>query len=120
MVAELSMDKLMGIRRNMPVENHRRPDLYALSTTNGHSVGDELLDETTFSFGQFKNSGKCIIFQSRLSYVLVNKKPVLPGHLLVIPKRCAKRLCDLTVDESQDLFRTVIEAQKLTESYFKR
>ena len=120
MIAELSMDKLKEIRTNMPVENHRRPDLYALATADGHSVGDEYLDETTFRFGQYINSGKCIVFQSRLSYVLVNKKPVLPGHLLVIPKRCAKRLCDLTVDESQDLFRTVIEAQKLTESYFKR
>ena len=33
--------------------------------------------------------------------------------------RCVKRLADLTVDEAQDLFMTVIEAQKLTESYFK-
>ena len=120
MVAELSMDKLKRVRTNMPIEDHRRPNLYALSTREGHTVGDKYLDEITFQFGQYNNSGKCIVFQSRLSYVLVNKKPVLPGHLLVIPKRCAKRMADLTVDETQDLFLTVVAAQKLTESFFKR
>ena len=35
----------------------------------------------------------------RLSYVLVNKKPVLPGHLLVIPKRVAHRFTDLNPDD---------------------
>ena len=114
MVAELSMDRLKQVRANMPVEDHRRPNIYALSTRNGHKVGEKSLDEITFQFGQHKNSGKCIVFQSRLSYVLVNKKPVLPGHLLVIPKRCAKRMADLTVDETQDLFLAVVEAQKLT------
>merc|ERR1739844_191387 len=73
----------------------------------GHTVGDKYLDEITFQFGQYNNSGKCVVLQSRLSYVLVNKKPVLPGHLLVIPQRIAHRFTDLNPDEVQDLFMTV-------------
>ena len=87
-VAEISMDQVEKVRTNMPVHLHRRSDLYALASRHDqHFVGDNFLDGTTFCFGQYTNSGKCIVFQSRLSYVLVNKKPVLPGHLLVIPKR---------------------------------
>ena len=40
-------------------------------------------------------------------------------NLMIFFCRCVKRLADLSVDEVQDLFMTVIEAQKLTESYFK-
>ena len=53
----------------------------------------------------------------RLSYVLVNKKPVLPGHLLVIPKRVAHRFTDLNPDEVQDLFMTVQIVQRMIESF---
>ena len=49
--------------------------------------------------------------------MLVNRKPVLPGHLLVIPKRVAKRFTDLTPDEVQDIFMTVQQAQRLIESF---
>lgn len=55
---------------------------------------------------------------SRLSIALVNRKPVVPGHLLVIPRRLVKRLSDVTPDELQDLFMTVQVAQRLVESYF--
>ena len=52
-----------------------------------------------------------------LSYVLVNKKPVLPGHLLVIPQRIAHRFTDLNPDEVQDLFMTVQVVQRMIESF---
>lgn len=117
-VAELDMTRIEQVRQNMPTESHRRHDIYGLSVKNEFSVGDVDLDTTQFNFGQFQNSGRCIIFQSRKSFVLVNKKPVVPGHLLAIPKRnSALRLSDLTPDEIQDLFMTVQEAQKLTESF---
>lgn len=119
-VAELNLDRVHDVRRNMPIESHRRQDLYSLSSLGDIQVADEKLDKIKFNFGQHINSGRCIIFESRLSYALVNKKPVRPGHVLVIPKRSsAERLGDLTVDELQDLMTSVQQAQKLVESYFK-
>ena len=103
----------------MPVDLHRRTDLYGLAAKGGFSVGDEALDKETFVFGHLNISGQCVVFQSRLSIVLVNRKPgkmffssghkiivlqlyffsVTPGHLLVIPKRRAKRMENLWPDE---------------------
>ena len=48
---------------------------------------------------------------------MVNKKPVLPGHLLVIPQRIAHRFTDLNPDEVQDLFMTVQVVQRMIESF---
>ena len=107
-VADLSIDKINNVRKEMPITNHKRHDLYALCTHGGIEVPDEAFDATKINFAQFENSGKCVVLKSRLSLVLVNKKPVLFGHLLVIPQRIAKRFSDLTPDEVQDLYVTIL------------
>ncbi len=45
--------------------------------------------------------------RSQLSYAFVNRRPVLPGHVLVSPIREAQRFSDLTPSEVSDLFQTV-------------
>ncbi|XP_071960623.1 bis(5'-adenosyl)-triphosphatase-like [Antedon mediterranea] len=45
--------------------------------------------------------------RSKLSIAFVNKKPVLPGHVLVSPIRVVQRFRDMTVDEVSDLFQVV-------------
>ena len=118
-VAELSLEKIVEVKKNMPVELHRRSDLYALATKD-FQVGDEQnSDQKTFRFADIDIPGKCVVFTSRCSLVLVNRKPVVPGHLLVIPKIPARRVQDLDVDQVQDLFLTVQAAQKLSESFFQ-
>ena len=119
-MAELNLDKVAQVRRNMPVEVHRRPDLFALATRDDFQVGNaEETDQKTFQFGDFDIPGKSVVFTSRCSIVIVNRKPVVPGHLLVIPKVPVKRVQDLSVDQVQDLFLSVQAAQKLTESFFQ-
>lgn len=54
-------------------------------------------------FASFNISGQ-IFFSSKLSYALVNLKPIVHGHVLVIPKRLALRVNDLSSDEASDLF----------------
>ena len=118
-VAELSLEKIVEVKKNMPVELHRRSDLYALATKD-FQVGDEQnSDQKTFRFADIDIPGKSVVFTSRCSLVLVNRKPVVPGHLLVIPKIPARRVQDLDVDQVQDLFLTVQAAQKLSESFFQ-
>jgi bis(5'-adenosyl)-triphosphatase len=60
-----------------------------------------------------------VFYNTPLCYALVNIKPILPGHVLVIPYRQANRLTDLTQPEITDLFSTVQKVQKmLARQYF--
>ncbi|KAI9684609.1 MAG: hypothetical protein M1822_005697 [Bathelium mastoideum] len=50
---------------------------------------------------------------TRLSHALVNLRPLLPGHTLVIPHRTsAVHLADLTEAERADLLATVVRVQR--------
>jgi bis(5'-adenosyl)-triphosphatase len=53
-----------------------------------------------------------------LSYALVNLKPLLPGHVLVSPRRVVPRLHDLSAAEVQDLFLTVQLVSRTIERLF--
>ncbi|KAL7419678.1 Dinucleoside triphosphate hydrolase [Cryptotrichosporon argae] len=48
-----------------------------------------------------------VFFRSPLSLAIVNLKPLLPGHVLVIPVRPVPRLTDLSPSEVSDLFLSV-------------
>lgn len=120
-LAEIKPDYLAQVRRNMPVWQHRRGDLYGLIAEGDAAAiqddAEEDANSSSIEFGPVLVPSKCLVLRSRLSLVFVNRKPVLPGHLLVIPKRKVNKLKDLTPDEVGDLFSTVQRAQKLTESY---
>ncbi|OAL35093.1 hypothetical protein AYO20_05570 [Fonsecaea nubica] len=59
-------------------------------------------------FGPFSVAAQVFhLSPSRLSYGLVNLKPLLPGHILICPVRCVPRLTQLTAPETADLFNTV-------------
>ena len=59
-------------------------------------------------FGPFQVASQVFhISPSRLSFGLVNLKPLLPGHILVVPVRGVPRLSQLTTAETADLFNTV-------------
>jgi bis(5'-adenosyl)-triphosphatase len=47
------------------------------------------------------------------SLATVNLKPLLPGHVLVIPKRAAATLKELSLDELADLWATVRCVQRI-------
>jgi diadenosine tetraphosphate (Ap4A) HIT family hydrolase len=49
-------------------------------------------------FAQFVVT-KQVFYTSRLCAALVNLKPILPGHSLVIPRRVVPRYADLAHDE---------------------
>lgn len=60
-----------------------------------------------------------VFFTSKLSYLIVNLKPLVPGHVLVVPNRVVARLKDLTPLESQDLFDSLQKVQKFIEHEYK-
>ncbi|CRG86939.1 DNA repair protein rhp42 [Talaromyces islandicus] len=54
----------------------------------------------------------------RGGFALVNLKPILPGHVLVSPRRRVPRVSDLTADETADLFLTVRKVGRMIERVF--
>ncbi|KNE57182.1 hypothetical protein AMAG_02927 [Allomyces macrogynus ATCC 38327] len=54
----------------------------------------------SFQFGKWTIPTGEVFFTSRLSYGMVNTKPILPGHVLVVPRRVVQRFTDLTPDEA--------------------
>jgi len=73
----------------------------------------------TIQFGQYMVKATQVFFQSELSLALVNLKPVLPGHVLVIPKRCVARFKDLAPAEVADLWISTQKISTTLENYYK-
>jgi bis(5'-adenosyl)-triphosphatase len=54
-----------------------------------------------------------VIWQNRLTAVFVNLKPILEGHVLVVPQRSVQYLHLLTDGERADLFRVADRARQI-------
>lgn len=54
-----------------------------------------------------------VFHATRHCFALVNLKPLLPGHVLVIPNRVVPRLTDLSSIEIGDIFVTVQKVQRM-------
>lgn len=54
-----------------------------------------------------------IIHRGPLSYLMLNRFPYNPGHLLAIPYRAATDLPELSAEESADLMGVIIFAQRV-------
>ncbi len=53
-----------------------------------------------------------IIKEGRFVVVIFSNPRLMPGHLLVIPKRHVEKISELESDERQELFSTVVEFQE--------
>ncbi|PHJ19832.1 diadenosine tetraphosphatase family protein [Cystoisospora suis] len=79
--------------------------------------GDDDLREK-YSFAQWPIERGEVFLWNSLSIAFTNLKPVLPGHVLVSPKRVVARFQDLTREEVSDLFHTArLVAQLLVTKY---
>ncbi|KAJ3129155.1 hypothetical protein HK098_002396 [Nowakowskiella sp. JEL0407] len=71
-----------------------------------------------FKFGPHTITKNEIFYASKLSFGLVNLKPIVPGHVLCITRRVVSRFTELTPEEVSDLFRTAqIIAQVVEKQY---
>ncbi|XP_077385672.1 bis(5'-adenosyl)-triphosphatase isoform X2 [Festucalex cinctus] len=73
---------------------------------------------STLRFGQHIIKASAVFLQTELSFALVNRKPVVPGHVLVCPVRQVERFRDLRPDEVKDLFSTTQRVANLVEKHF--
>lgn len=61
-----------------------------------------------------------VFFKTKYTYALVNLKPLVPGHVLIVPLRNqVVRLSDLTHEESVDYFNTLQVIQKFITWQYK-
>ncbi|XP_029352953.1 bis(5'-adenosyl)-triphosphatase isoform X2 [Echeneis naucrates] len=73
---------------------------------------------STLRFGQHLIKASAVFLQTDLSFALVNRKPVVPGHVLVCPLRPVERFRDLQPDELADLFSATQRVANLVEKHF--
>ncbi|XP_021735322.1 bifunctional bis(5'-adenosyl)-triphosphatase/adenylylsulfatase FHIT-like isoform X2 [Chenopodium quinoa] len=77
------------------------------------------MESESFVFGPYKIDPKEVFYSTTLSYAMVNLRPLLPGHVLVCPRREVKRFADLTGDETCDLWLTAQKIGSKLEHYHK-
>ncbi|XP_067288094.1 bis(5'-adenosyl)-triphosphatase isoform X2 [Pseudorasbora parva] len=73
----------------------------------------------TFRFGQHIIKTSAVFLKTDLSFALVNRKPVVPGHVLVCPLRVVERFRDLRPEEVADLFMTSQRVANGIEKHFQ-
>lgn len=73
----------------------------------------------SFRFGQHLIKPSVVFLQTELSFALVNRKPVVPGHVLVCPLRPVARLRDLRPEEVADLFQAAQRVGTAVERHFQ-
>jgi bis(5'-adenosyl)-triphosphatase len=85
-----------------------KPILFGPFTVTSQACAPPTPDPTT-------NPPPQVFYQTAHSFALVNLKPLLPGHVLVAPRRVVARLRDLTPAECGDLFATVTRVGRALE-----
>ena len=116
--APIDLEYLASVRGNMPVQQHRRPDLYGdVRIQNDRMVLPG--DDSVFNFGPVTVPGSAIFLQTPRAVAFVNKKPVVEGHVLVSSRRSVPKLSDLNSEETADLFRLVQRVDTFVQSFYK-
>uniref|UniRef100_A0A8C5Q5R3 Bis(5'-adenosyl)-triphosphatase n=1 Tax=Leptobrachium leishanense TaxID=445787 RepID=A0A8C5Q5R3_9ANUR len=73
----------------------------------------------SLKFGQHLIKSSVIFLKTALSFALVNRSPVVPGHVLVCPMRSTNRFRELSPEEVSDLFNTVQRVASVVEYHFE-
>jgi len=66
-------------------------------------------------FGPIDIPSSQVFYETSQTFALVNLKPVVPGHVLVCPRRVTPKFTELADDEIADLWRTVAVVQRAIE-----
>lgn len=74
---------------------------------------------STAKFGAFTLDTSQIFYESTdgLTRAFVNLKPIVPGHVLITPKRVVERCADMTREEIQDLWSAVHHIGPIIEKF---
>ncbi|KAK3832151.1 MAG: hypothetical protein JOS17DRAFT_743142 [Linnemannia elongata] len=73
---------------------------------------------TVYRFGPHTISAGQVFLKTKYSLGLVNLKPILPGHVLVISRRYVPRFLDLSPEEVNDMFQSAQRIGKIIEKEY--
>eukprot|EP00241_Pyramimonas_parkeae_P008116 CAMPEP_0114239012 /NCGR_PEP_ID=MMETSP0058-20121206/8224_1 /TAXON_ID=36894 /ORGANISM="Pyramimonas parkeae, CCMP726" /LENGTH=168 /DNA_ID=CAMNT_0001351147 /DNA_START=274 /DNA_END=780 /DNA_ORIENTATION=+ len=73
----------------------------------------------TYQFGPFTIRETEVFAVSRLSLALVNLKPVVQGHVLIVPRRVVRRFQELSPEEVTDLWMLAQRVGSKIEPHFQ-
>ena len=76
------------------------------------------MTSSTFTFGPWKCPWTEAFYLSELSIAIVNTKPIVPGHCLVISRRVAHRVRDLSPEEQADLWKVASKVGGILEKEY--
>ncbi|XP_026418732.1 bifunctional bis(5'-adenosyl)-triphosphatase/adenylylsulfatase FHIT-like [Papaver somniferum] len=76
-------------------------------------------EEEYYMFGPYKVYHKEVFHTTQLTFAMVNLRPLLPGHVLICPKRVVKRFVDLTSEEATDLWLTAHKVGGTLEDHYQ-
>ncbi|XP_052135393.1 bifunctional bis(5'-adenosyl)-triphosphatase/adenylylsulfatase FHIT-like [Oryza glaberrima] len=102
-----------------PTLLRRRPLLLPRAISSSTSPPPVQEMEAAYKFGPYKIDAREVLHSTPLSYAMVNLRPLLPGNVLVCPKREVKRFADLSSNEISDLWVTAKEVGIRLEQYHK-
>ncbi len=74
-------------------------------------------EANNMQFGKFIIPSSHIFYRTSLSAAFVNLRPIVPGHVLVIPERVTPYLADLTDEEYHDLWSSVRVVQRILQQH---
>ncbi len=91
------------------------------SASNNNNNKNNNKNNEQLIFGKFKISPEQIFYTSstNLSAAIVNLRPIVPGHVLVIPKRIVPKISQLHTDEYIDLWDSVRKVQNALEKHYE-
>ncbi|XP_021352210.1 nitrilase homolog 1-like isoform X1 [Mizuhopecten yessoensis] len=115
-VAEVDLSFLSKVRKDMPVWNHRRHDLYGHIHINNKPEPVDCIK--AFDFGGHPIPSSCVFHRTPTCFCFVNIKPVVLGHVLVSTMRRVERLGELTQTELSDLFSVVQRVAGVVEQHY--
>jgi len=115
-VAEIDLPLLHKRRSEMPVFSHKRHDLYGYVLNNTVLPVDA---QSEYQFGPYTVKSTSVFYRTSLSVAFVNRKPAVPGHMLVCSIRVVEHLADLTAAETADLFLAVQSVAEATKKHYQ-
>jgi bis(5'-adenosyl)-triphosphatase len=90
------------------------PTVSSMTTTSNSNTSPTIKDHSdSMRFGRFKIPSSHIFYQTKLSAAFVNLRPIVPGHVLIMPQRIVARMEDLSEDEYLDMWKSVRNVQKI-------
>lgn len=81
-MAPIDLSLVTSIRQSMPLEQHRRYDIYPKMTPSTSLSNEPIEDNFEFKFGSSIVKGLQVFYKTQLSFAFTNVKCVLPGRIL--------------------------------------